>query len=356
MTKNRIEKLQKSLKNGEAFIVYYGPNRFYLTGFNSSAGVVLITRNSADFIIDFRYFEKAKRLVKSCNVILSNKVFEQLNDILAAQKIKVIYTEASTISMGEFFALKENLKGVKISDDGNIEKLLKSCRAVKSEAELAVMRQAQELTDEAFDYILDYIRVGKTEKAIALELEFYMRRHGSEGVAFDSIVVSGENSSLPHGTPTDRVIRNGDFITVDFGARIDGYCADMTRTVAIGDVSDEQKLVYDTVLKAQLEALKQIRAGAVCKDMDKIARDIIENAGFKGCFGHALGHSLGIEVHEPPAFNTRDNTVLESGMVLSVEPGIYLENEFGVRIEDVIAVTDSGCEIFTKSAKELIVL
>lgn len=353
---NRIKKIQENLKNDEAFIVYYGPNRFYLTGFNSSAGVVLITSKTADFIIDFRYFEKAKREVASCDVILTNKIWEQIGDILKTQNVKKIYTETSTISLGEFFALKENLKEIEVSEDDKIEKILKSLRSVKSGEELAIMRKAQALTDEAFDYILDYIRVGKTEKAIALELEFYMRRHGSEGVAFDSIVVSGENSSLPHGTPTDRVIRNGDFLTMDFGAVIDGYCADMTRTVAIGEITDKQKTVYNTVLNAQLSAIKEIKVGAVCKDIDKIARDIIENAGYKGCFGHALGHSLGIEVHEAPAFNTRDNTTLKSGMVLSVEPGIYIENEFGVRIEDVIAVTDNGCEIFTKSDKELIIL
>ncbi len=356
MTKERILKIQQKLGADEAFIVYYGPNRFYLTGFKSSAGVVLITPESASFIIDFRYFEKAKKVVKSCDVILSDKIWQQISDILKAQKIKNIYTETTTISLGNFYALKNNLSGFNISDKGEIEEYLKSLRAVKSEDELAVMRKAQALTDEAFDYILDYIRVGKTEKAIALELEFYMRKHGSEGVAFNSIIVSGENSSLPHGRPTDRVVRQGDFITMDFGAVIGGYCADMTRTVAVGEVSEKQRLVYDTVLNAQLEAMKQIKAGAVCKDIDAVARNLIDNAGFKGCFGHSLGHSLGIEVHETPGFNLRDNTVLQSGMVLSVEPGIYLENEFGVRIEDVICVTNGGFENLAKSPKELIIL
>lgn len=356
MIKNRITTLQESLKDNEGFIVSNPSNRFYLTGFNSSAGMILITKNTADFLIDFRYFEKAKKEITSCNVILSNKIWEQIGDILKVGKIEKLYTETSTISLGDFFALRDNLKGIQISEDDKIEKLLKSLRAVKSNEELAVMRQAQALTDEAFEYILNYIRVGKTERAIALELEFYMRKRGSEGTAFDSIVVSGDNSSLPHGTPGDRIISKGDFLTMDFGARINGYCADMTRTVAVGQISEKQRLVYDTVLKAQLEALKQIKAGAVCKNIDKIARDIIENGDFKGCFGHALGHSVGIDVHESPAFNTRDKTVLKSGMVLSVEPGIYIENEFGVRIEDVIAVTDSGCEIFTKSDKQLIIL
>ena len=356
MTQQRILKLQKNLKSDEAFIVYYGPNRFYLTGFNSSAGVVVVTPKSADFIIDFRYFEKAKRIVKSCNVILSDKLWQQINNVLKEQKIKTVYTETKTISLCEFFALKKNLSDFNISDDNGQEDYLYSLRAIKSKEELDFMRQAQALTDDAFEYILDYIRIGKTEKAIALEMEFYMRKHGSEGVAFDSIVVSGENSSLPHGTPTDRIIRNGDFITMDFGARINGYCADMTRTVAVGEISDKQKLVYDTVLKAQCEALKQIKAGAVCKEIDAVARNIIDNTGFNGCFGHGLGHSLGIEVHESPSFNLRDTTKLQSGMVLSVEPGIYIENEFGVRIEDVICVTDNGCENLTKSDKKLIVL
>ena len=356
MIKERILKIQQKLCTDEAFIVFYGPNRFYLTGFNSSAGAVLITPKSASFIIDFRYFEKAKKVVKSCNVILSDKIWQQITEILKADKIKTLYVENRTLSLSEFSALKKQLGGFKISEDTTLDDYIYLLRSVKSESELSLMRKAQALTDETFEYILDYIRPGKTEKAIALELEFYMRRHGSEGMAFDSIVVSGENSSLPHGTPGDREVGQGDFITMDFGAVIGGYCADMTRTVAIGEVSDKQMLVYNTVLNAQLEAMKHIKAGAVCKEIDAVARNLIDNNGFEGCFGHSLGHSLGIEVHEAPGFNLRDNTALESGMVLSVEPGIYLENEFGVRIEDVICVTNDGFENLTKSPKELIIL
>lgn len=356
MIKERILKIQQKLCDDEAFIVFYGPNRFYLTGFNSSAGAVLITPKSASFIIDFRYFEKAKKVVKSCNVILSDKIWQQITEILKADKIKTLYVENRTLSLSEFSALKKQLGGFKISEDTTLDDYIYLLRSVKSEGELSLMRKAQALTDEAFEYILNYIRPGKTEKAIALELEFYMRRHGSEGVAFDSIVVSGENSSLPHGTPGDREVRRGDFITMDFGAVVGGYCADMTRTVAVGEISDRQKLVYDTVLNAQLEAMKHIKTGAVCREIDAVARDLIDNCGFEGCFGHSLGHSLGIQVHEAPGFNLRDNTVLVSGMVLSVEPGIYLENEFGVRIEDVVCVTNGGFDNLTKSPKELIIL
>ena len=179
---------------------------------------------------------------------------------------------------------------------------------------------------------------------------------GSEGVSFDFIVASGKNSSMPHAVPTDKKIEAGDFVTMDFGAVINGYRSDMTRTVAVGHVTDEQTKVYNTVLKAQTAALDSIKSGMVCKDIDKIARDIIYNAGYENCFGHGLGHSVGIEIHESPCFNLRDTTLLQSGMVLTVEPGIYLENNFGVRIEDMVVVTNEGCINITKSDKKLIVL
>ncbi len=356
MIKQRTERLKGFLKSDEAFIVTYPANRFYLTGYKTSAGTVLVTPKAAYFIVDFRYFEKAERVIDSCKVLLLNDLWKQINEILKADGVKTVYFENCTITLIERKALAEKLTDITVSDDSGAEDFLYSMRAVKSREELKVMKAAQALTDDAFEYILSFIRAGKTERAIALELEFYMRRHGSDGVAFDSIVVSGKNSSLPHGTPTDKTVNKGDFITMDFGAVIDGYNSDMTRTVALGEVSEKQKLVYDTVLKAQLSALSEINAGKRCKDIDKTARDIIDNAGYIGAFGHALGHSVGVEIHESPNFSPKDNTVLKSGMVLSVEPGIYLNNEFGVRIEDVIYVTDSGCEILTESPKELIIL
>ena len=356
MIKQRTDRICNELKNGEAFIVSCPANRFYLTGFNSSAGTVVITHKKAYFIVDFRYFEKAKRVIDSCEVLLTEKLWEQINGILKNDGVKTVYIENRTIALAEYSSYKKNLLDFEVSDDATIEDFLYEMRSQKNRDELQAMKAAQQLTDETFEYILDYIRPGKTEKEIALEMEFYMRRRGSEGVAFNFIVVGGENSSLPHGTPTDRTIRRGDFLTMDFGAVIQGYNADMTRTVAIGEVNEKQKAVYDTVLSAQLSAIKQIKAGAVCKDIDKIARDIIDNAGYKGCFGHSLGHSVGVEIHESPSFSPKDDSILKSGMVLSVEPGIYIENEFGVRIEDVVYVTDEGCYNLTKSPKELIII
>jgi Xaa-Pro aminopeptidase len=189
-----------------------------------------------------------------------------------------------------------------------------------------------------------------------LDMEFYMRRLGSEGVSFDFIVVSGQNSSLPHGVPTHKKIQKGDFVTMDFGAVVNGYRSDMTRTVAVGEVSSEQRNVYETVLCAKRAAMEGIKPQIKCQTIDKIARDLIDEAGYQGCFGHGLGHSVGLDIHENPCFNTRCETLLQSGMGLTVEPGIYLENKFGVRIEDMIVVTEQGYENLTQSPDELIIV
>ena len=194
------------------------------------------------------------------------------------------------------------------------------------------------------------------ERDIALEIEFFMRKNGASGVSFDLITITGKKTSLPHGIPSDNAVSVGDFVTMDIGCKVNGYCSDMTRTVAVGSVTDEMKTVYDTVLAAQKAALDMLRAGAVCSAADKAARDIIYNAGYEGCFGHATGHSVGLFIHESPTLSASCHDVLQSGMVVTVEPGIYLENRFGVRIEDMVLITDDGVENLTKSDKRLIVL
>jgi Xaa-Pro aminopeptidase len=317
---------------------------------------VAVTRQKAIFLIDFRYFEKAKQTVDSCEVQLLKNFANQLGELLASQKIKTVYLETDTVSLSAFSSLKNRLPDFAFSSDGKIQSLISKQRSIKSNDEIELIKKAQRMTDETFSYILGNIGPGRTEREIVLDMEFYMRGLGSEGVSFDFIVVSGKNSSMPHGVPTDKKIENGDFITMDFGAAIGGYRADMTRTVAVGHVSDEQRKVYETVLKAQLESTAAVKAGVCCRDVDKVARDIIYGAGYEGCFGHGLGHSVGVEIHESPAFNTRCDTILLPGMVMTVEPGIYLENRFGVRIEDMVYVTENGCENLTKSEKKLIIL
>jgi Xaa-Pro aminopeptidase len=195
-----------------------------------------------------------------------------------------------------------------------------------------------------------------TERELALEIEYFMKKNGASGPSFDLIVVSGENSSRPHGVPDGRKIGSGDFVTMDTGAVVGGYCSDMTRTVAVGGVTEEMRRVYDTVLRAQLEAEKAVCAGAVCSDVDRIARDIIYGAGYEGCFGHGLGHSVGLQIHEEPHLSPSCGDVLCANMLMTVEPGVYLEGKFGVRIEDLVVVGEAGCEILTQSPKELMIL
>jgi Xaa-Pro aminopeptidase len=356
MTFERISKLQEALTANQAVLLFNEYNRIYFSGFPSSAGTVIITKNKAFFLIDFRYYEKAKNTVENMDVLLCERLYKQIGDILESQKIKTVFLETESISVAKYGTLKQSFPLVEISDSPFIENFINKQRSIKDKKELNSIKKAQEITDKTFSYILERIEVGRTEKEIALEMEFFMRKNGAESIAFDTIAISGKNTSLPHGVPTDKKIEKGDFFTMDFGARVDGYCSDMTRTVAVGGVNEKQKFVYDTVLKAQEKALESIKSGVVCKEIDAIARKLIYDSGFAGCFGHGLGHSVGLEIHESPAFNTRDESILQSGTVITVEPGIYIENEFGVRIEDMVYVTENGIINLTKSRKELIIL
>lgn len=356
MIKDRIAFLQNELKDKEAALISSYADRLYYTGFSSSAGYVVVTKGGAWFLIDFRYFEKAKKTVDSCEVILMKAFLKQLGEILSSQKVKTVYLETASVSLESFASLCRRLPDFEFSYDGKIQELITKQRSIKTPDEIALIKKAQKMTDETFGYILSRIKTGRTEREVMLDMEFFMRNLGSEGVSFDFIVVSGNNSSLPHGVPTDKKIETGDFVTMDFGAVCGGYRSDMTRTVAVGRVSEKQREVYEIVLKAQRETINYIKPGVICKEADKTARDIIAAAGYGDCFGHGLGHSVGIEIHENPACNTVCDTVMQKGMIMTVEPGIYIENEFGVRIEDMVYLTDNGCIDITESQKELIVL
>ena len=351
----RVKELQKTLEKGVCAIIQNPVNRFYLSGFRSSAGMIVLTENKAVLLVDFRYFEKAKKTVQNMEVVLANNFFANAKEMLETENIKKILPETDFINLDSFERMKKAFEGIEVSNDNSLSQTISSLRQIKSAEETKCIKKSQGITDNAFAHILNFIKAGVTEREIALELEFFMRKTGSEGVAFDTIAVSGKNSSLPHGVPTEKPLENGDFLTMDFGAVYNGYCSDMTRTVAVGYVTDEQQKVYDTVLKAQLSALKEIGPNKVCKEIDKIARDII-NAEFEGCFGHGLGHSVGLEIHENPALNTRDETLLKAGVIMTVEPGIYIPDKFGVRIEDMVLITDTSYENLTKSPKELIII
>lgn len=353
---NRIHNLVKVLpEEFEAAIITSDVNRYYFLGMRSSAGTLVVLKDKAYFIIDFRYIELAKRTVKNAEVILQGKLYEQVKEILSKHNVKTVWTE-QTLSLSSYNAFKKALEGVELSLDCPLTKEIEALRAIKTKEELEYIQTAQKFTDAGFKRICEVLAAGKKEKDMAVELEYFMKKEGAEDLAFSTILVSGKNSSLPHGVPGDKIIEKGDFITMDFGSKYCGYCTDMTRTVAIGSVTDEMKHVYDTVLTAQLKALDVIKAGVVCGDVDKVARDYIYQNGFEGRFGHGLGHSVGIEIHESPRFAQNVKDVLKEGMVMTVEPGIYLPEKFGVRIEDTVYVTETGLINVAKSPKELIIL
>ncbi|WMJ83660.1 M24 family metallopeptidase [Oscillospiraceae bacterium LTW-04] len=358
MIQQRLQRLRRELpEQVDAALIISDVNRRYYTGMASSAGTLLAMRDQAELVIDFRYIEKAKAVAQGCTVTLQQReIFKQMRAIVEKHGVKTIAVETQHMTVSEFEGWKKALPGVTFLSGKLLDDIILSHRSVKTAEELVTMRQAQAITDRSFTELLNFIRAGRTEREVASELEYIMRKFGGDGLAFDTIAVSGKNSSMPHGVPTEKPIEPGDFLTLDFGALKDGYCSDMTRTVAVGHVSDEQKKVYDAVLKAQNKAFEVIKAGASCKMIDHTARSFIEDAGYKGCFGHALGHSLGLEIHEEPRFSPMTETFAAAGNVLSVEPGIYLEGKFGVRIEDVVVVTEVGFENLTHSPKQLIIL
>ena len=269
-----------------------------------------------------------------------------------------ILVEEAYLTISAFQGLKNNLKDKNLVNGASFA--LGKLRAIKTDAELDNIIKAQEITDRAFSHILDYLsdNIGKpdfTESKVALELEFFMRANVAEGIAFDTIAVSGIKSAMPHGVPENIPVSKG-FLTMDFGAKFNGYCSDMTRTVCIGKPTDKMRTVYNTVLEAQLKALSAISSERTGAEIDAIARDFINNSGYEGKFGHSLGHSLGLEIHENPNFSAGEIWLIPQGAVISVEPGIYLDGEFGVRIEDIVNITEKSCKNLTKSTKELIIL
>ena len=349
-----IDCLTACLPDG-AFIVQNPQNLRYLTGSDIDMGVLILCKNATWFITDFRYIEKAEIDLEDTgiNVVLQKKLSEDIGNILRQNDIHQIYVENDyqTISALAFFE-----KICMVRPENLLSETLSALRMIKQPEELELIRQAQKITDDAFTHILDYIKPGKTEKQIALEIEMYMRSHGAQDVSFDLIAVSGKNSALPHGVPTDKPVQPGEFLTLDIGCKYNGYCSDMTRTVAIGFADEAMRRVYETVLQAQHKALDVIHAGVCCSRVDAAAREVIDAAGYQGCFGHATGHGVGLYIHEEPRLAAGCETILQPGMVVTVEPGIYLKGQFGVRIEDFVAVTADGCENLTHSPKELLIL
>lgn len=357
----RIEKIRNKLTDlGDAILITSESNRFYAASFESSAGFVLISQTEASLYLDFRYYEMAKiaqgrgEILSDFNIVLLEKRRkEYLLEFIERNNIRALLFEDRSTTYQEYIALSSDVSEMcTLSGAGD---LLENCRMYKDEAELSAIREAQKITDSAFSHILNFITPNVTEIDIALELEFFMRKNGASGIAFETICVGGTKSSLPHGKPENIKLGTG-FLTMDFGAKFKNYCSDMTRTICIGNPTDEMRKVYQTVLEAQNKAFNEIYAGVIGKRVDAAARDYIYNKGYRGCFGHSTGHSLGIDIHEFPNFSPNCDYVIEKNAVLSVEPGIYIEGKFGVRIEDIVKISEFGFENFTKSSKELIII
>ena len=358
---NHLHRLREALsqKGLEGVLVSSEINQRYLTDFHFSDGYVLVTPRRAILLTDSRYIEAAEASVKDfeCHCVQRGQTMsELLAAFLAEEKVTSLAMEDSELSCAAFKRLSKAFAPCELVEGGS--EILTGLRIVKTAEELDRMARAQDITDRAFAHILGYINPNVTERDVALELEFFMRRAGAEDIAFSTIAVSGTASSLPHGVPRDCKLERG-FLTMDFGAKVDGYCSDMTRTVVIGKAEPEVKKVYETVLAAQKAALDFIAEGAVCREADAKARGVIEAAGYGQFFGHGLGHGVGMLVHEAPSLSPKANpaTTLKRGNVVTVEPGIYLAGRFGCRIEDMVAIDlDGSVRNFTKSPKDLIEL
>ncbi|MDZ5471038.1 Xaa-Pro peptidase family protein (plasmid) [Bacillus sp. 31A1R] len=351
----KIQKLREAFgKLGiDGMLITSNYNRRYVSNFTGSSGVVLISGEAAQFITDFRYVEQATKQCEGFEVV---KHLGSIPDEVATQAkklgIKKLGFETEHLTFSSYKAYEKAVESELVPVSGIIEKL----RLIKTDSEIKILKEAADIADAAFKHILDFIRPGITELDVSNELEFFMRRAGATSSSFDIIVASGYRSALPHGVASDKLIEKGDFVTLDFGAYHKGYVSDITRTVAVGEPEDKLKEIYNIVLEAQLLGMDGIKPGMSGKEADALTRDYITAKGYGEYFGHSTGHGIGLEVHEGPALSVKSDIILEPGMVVTVEPGIYIPGLGGVRIEDDTLITKDHNESFTHSTKELIIL
>ena len=352
-----LKRLQEKMKRYgmDAALIMSDEQRFYLSGFKSSAGFMVVFTDSAYLFVDSRYFEAAKLRAAQLSYevrLYRGKATEYITALMKEKGLSVLYFEDDLISFAGFRALHMGLTGIELKQMGSF---ISDLRMIKTLRELENIRRAQKESEDALMRVMGKIGAGMTEREVALMLEWEIRTRGMDA-SFDFIVASGENSSKPHAVPTDRKLQRGDFLTIDFGAKYMGYCADMTRTFAIGKPSDEMRRVYEVVREAKCAAERMIRAGLKGSEIDRAARSVIEEAGYGAAFGHSLGHGVGVVVHEQPNFAPMYEREIPEGAVVSVEPGIYLEGRFGVRIEDLVFVDEDEAVSLNTMTTELIEL
>ncbi|KOR95539.1 Xaa-Pro dipeptidase [Geobacillus stearothermophilus ATCC 12980] len=351
----KLERLRALLEEQhlDGLLVTNGCNRRYITGFTGTAGVALVSRQGAVFITDFRYVEQAAKQVEGFEIVQhSGPIVDEIAKQVKRLGIKTLGFEQEHVTYAAYKAYEEAIDAELAPTSHVVEKL----RLIKSEAEIKILKEAAEIADAAFAHILSFIRPGVKEIEVANELEFFMRKQGASSSSFDTIVASGYRSALPHGVASEKTIERGELVTLDFGAYYKGYCSDLTRTVAVGQVSAELQTIYGIVLEAQRRGMRGIKAGMTGKEADALTRDYIREQGYGDYFGHSTGHGIGLEIHEGPTLSARSDAVLEPGMVVTVEPGIYIPGLGGGRIEDDAVITADGNEALTHSPKELIIL
>lgn len=348
--KNRLKEL-----NLDSFLVKNLPNIRYITGFSGSAASVLITPDKNYFVTDFRYKTQSKNEVypEFEIIIYTQNSMTFLSELVEQAKIKSVGFESNFVTYGDFENLKNDFSDlIFVPVDSLIEKIV----ICKNEDEIEATKKAVEITDKTFDELLKIIKPGMTERQVSAHISYLHKMFGADGDSFDAIVASGERSAFPHARATDKVINNGELLKLDFGCIVDGMKSDMTRTIAIGNISEECRKIYGIVKEAQQRALENVRAGIKGKDLDSFARNFIKEKGYGNNFGHGLGHGIGYDIHEKPAVNERSDYILEVNNIITIEPGIYVEGLGGVRIEDDVVVKEDGCEILNRSSKDLITL
>ena len=343
----RVNKLLEKVEDNEGFLITSRANVFYYSGFTSEDATLFITKSRRVLVTDSRYTYQAKIEAPDFEIRNISEGIEQIAKELDCDTLRF---EETAVTVADFALFQKFGKKLVPSS-----KEISYQRRVKDSNEIEKIKNAEELASSAFDALLGELHTGMREIDVALFLEVYMRKNGASGVSFPTIVASGIRSCMPHGEASDKVIENGDFVTIDFGCVLDGYCSDMTRTVIMGNASDRQREIFDVVLKAQNSAISAIEVGKTCKEIDDVARSIIEESGYGKHFGHSLGHSLGIEIHESPNFSPKSDDICKIGNVITVEPGIYIDGFGGVRIEDVVVIGET-VQNLTKSCKDLTII
>ncbi len=354
----KVDKLQKVRASFEklgidGLLITSAYNRRYTSNFTGTSGVVLISKSEAKFITDFRYVEQAAKQCKGFDIVKhTGPIPEEVAQQVKTLGIKRLGFEQEHLTYASFKNYEEVVGAELVPVSGAIEKI----RLIKTEAEIKILKEAAEIADAAYKHILEFIRAGISELDVSNELEFFMRKAGATSSSFDIIVASGQRSALPHGVASDKIIEKGDFVTLDFGAYYKGYVSDITRTLAVGEPDAKLKEIYQVVFDAQQMGMDGIKPGMTGKEADALTRDYISSKGYGAYFGHSTGHGIGLEVHEGPALSFKSDLKLEPGMVVTVEPGIYIPGLGGVRIEDDTVITEKGNESLTHSTKELIIL